>query len=69
MNNTINGLSVALAVYNEESSLAECLDSIKDLAHEIVIVDGNSSDNTVQIAESYGAKVIRESNCQNFHIN
>ena len=69
MNNTINGLSVALAVYNEESSLAECLDSIKDLAHEIVIVDGNSSDNTVQIAESYGAKVIRESNRQNFHIN
>ena len=69
MNNTINGLSVALAVYNEEASLAECLESIKDLAHEIIIVDGNSSDKTVEIAESYGAKVIHESNRQNFHVN
>ncbi len=69
MENTHISLSVALAVYNEETSLAECLDSIKEIATEIVIVDGNSSDKTVEIAESYGAKVIHESNRQNFHIN
>lgn len=69
MENTHISLSVALAVYNEETSLAECLDSIKEIATEIVIVDGDSSDKTVAIAESYGATVIHESNRQNFHIN
>lgn len=62
-------LSVALAVYNEGETLANCLETIKDLAEEIVIVDGSSTDNTVMIAESYGAKVITEPNRTNFHIN
>lgn len=64
-----NKLSVALAVYNEEDNLAACLDSIKSLASEIVIVDGGSLDKTVSIASSYGAKVIVEENRTNFHIN
>ncbi|MBP9669866.1 glycosyltransferase family 2 protein [Candidatus Woesebacteria bacterium] len=62
-------LSVALAVYNEAENLAACLDSIKSLASEIVIVDGGSSDKTRDIAASYGAKVIVEENRTNFHIN
>jgi glycosyltransferase involved in cell wall biosynthesis len=62
-------LSVALAVYNESENLKACLDSIKALAQEIVIVDGGSSDTTRDIAESYGAKVIVEENRTNFHIN
>ncbi len=62
-------LSVALAVYNEESTLAACLETIQALASEIVIVDGASTDNTVQIAKSFGARVIAEPNRQNFHIN
>lgn len=62
-------LSVALAVYNEESTLAACLDTIKDLADEIVIVDGSSTDATARVAAGYGAKVIKESNKTNFHIN
>lgn len=62
-------LSVALAVYNESDNLAACLDSIKDIASEIVIVDGNSTDNTREIAASYGAKVLVEENRSNFHIN
>lgn len=62
-------LSVALAVYNEEANLAACLDSVKDLAGEIVIVDGTSSDRTVEIAKRYGAKVLVEENRSNFHIN
>lgn len=62
-------LSVALAVYNEESNLAACLDSIKELAGEIVIVDGHSSDQTVAIAQKFGATVISEENRTNFHIN
>ena len=62
-------LSVALAVYNEEENLGACLETIKDIADEIVIVDGTSSDRTVEIAKSYGATVIVEENRTNFHIN
>lgn len=62
-------LSVALAVYNEQDNLGPCLDSIKSLASEIVIVDGGSSDQTQAIAQSFGAKVIVEENRANFHIN
>jgi glycosyltransferase involved in cell wall biosynthesis len=62
-------LSVALAVYNEGENLGPCLESVKSLASEIVIVDGQSSDKTVSIAESYGAKVLSEENRTNFHIN
>lgn len=64
-----NNLSVALAVYNEEANLAACLDSVKELSSEIVIVDGNSTDRTVEIAKQYDAKVISETNKKNFHIN
>jgi glycosyltransferase involved in cell wall biosynthesis len=62
-------LSVAIATYNEEENLAACLDSVKELADEIVIVDGTSSDKTVEIAKSYGAKFLVKDNPQMFHIN
>ena len=62
-------LSVALAVYNEEDNLAACLETIKDIADEIVVVDGNSKDKTAEIAEHYHAKVIKVENKANFHIN
>jgi glycosyltransferase involved in cell wall biosynthesis len=62
-------LSVALATYNEEKNLAACLDSVKGLADEIVIVDGSSSDKTVKIAKKYDAKVKITTNKPNFHIN
>lgn len=69
MENKAVKLSVALAVYNEEANLAACLESIKGLADEIVIVDGTSVDSTVEIAKRYGAKVMVEENRPNFHIN
>lgn len=64
-----NTLSVVLAVYNEEKNLPGCLESIKDLTDEIVIVDGGSSDKTVDIANKYNAKVIKTDNPPIFHIN
>jgi len=62
-------LSVVLAVHNEEKSIGSCLDSIKEIADEIVVVDGDSTDRTREIAESFGARVIKTSNPKIFHIN
>ncbi len=62
-------ISVVLATYNEEKNLPACLDSVKNFADEIVIVDGTSSDNTVEIAKRYKARVKIVENLQNFHIN
>lgn len=62
-------LSVVLATYNEEKNLVDCLSSVKDIASEIIIVDGSSQDKTVEIAKSFGAKVIITSNPPIFHIN
>ena len=62
-------LSVALATYNEERCLADCLKSVKDLADEIVVVDGSSIDKTVEIARGFGAKVIIATNKPIFHLN
>lgn len=62
-------LSVVLAVFNEEANLEECLESVKEIADEIVIVDGGSTDKTVDIAKSFKAKVIQTDNPPVFHIN
>ncbi len=61
-------LSVTLATFNEERFLDRTLAAIKDLADEIVIVDGNSSDKTVEIAKKYKAKIFEVPNDPiNFH--
>ncbi len=64
-----NKISVVLATYNEESNITECLQSVKDLADEVVVIDGSSSDATVQIARSFGARLIITDNPKIFHIN
>ncbi len=60
-------ISAALATYNEEKNIAGCLKSVQGLVDEIVIVDGNSSDKTVEIARSFGAKVTQVTNDPMFH--
>lgn len=55
-------LSLVLAVYNEEKNIGRCLESARELADEIVMVDGQSSDNTLQIAKKYKAKIISTPN-------
>lgn len=62
-------LSVVLAVYNEEDNLPKCLEAVRNLADEIVVVDGGSEDRTVDIARKFGAKIIQTTNPPNFHIN
>ncbi|HLC40446.1 MAG TPA: glycosyltransferase [Methylomirabilota bacterium] len=50
-------LSLCMIVRNEEAMLPGCLDSVRDLVDEIVVVDTGSSDRTVKLAESYRATV------------
>ena len=51
-------LTVIVLTLNEEVNLPDCLAGVKPLAAEVVVVDSGSNDRTVEIAESYGAKVV-----------
>ena len=50
-------LSLCIATFNEEKNIHYPLDSAIDLVDEVVIVDGGSTDRTVEVAKSYGKKV------------
>lgn len=52
-------LSVVVITYNETLQIGRCLDSVKDVADELIVVDSFSTDDTVQIAESKGALVFQ----------
>jgi len=62
-------ISVILATYNEEKNIKDCLEFVKDLADEIVIVDGTSTDKTVEIASRYTKKIFVRENPWMFHKN
>jgi glycosyltransferase involved in cell wall biosynthesis len=53
-------LSVAIISLNEEARISLCLESVRSIAQEIIIVDSGSTDNTIAIAESMGATVFSE---------
>ena len=50
-------LSLCIPTYNEEENLHIAMDSAYDIADEVVIIDGGSTDKTLEIARSYGDKV------------
>lgn len=47
-------ISVVIITYNEEKNIARCLDSVKEIADEIVVLDSFSSDKTQEICISKG---------------
>jgi glycosyltransferase involved in cell wall biosynthesis len=57
-------LSVVIITYNEEANLGRTLESVMPLVcdgkGEIIVVDSGSTDRTVEIAKSFGAKVFVE---------
>ena len=50
-------ISLCMIVRNEAERLARCLESVRDLVDEMVVLDTGSTDETVAIAQSYGATV------------
>lgn len=52
-------LSVTIITFNEEKNIARCIDSVKDVADEIVVVDSFSSDKTPEICAQKGVKFIQ----------
>ena len=52
-------ISAVIITYNEERNIARCLDSLKDVVDEIVIVDSYSSDRTEEICRPYNAVFIK----------
>ena len=73
-------LSVALAIFNEESTITRCIESVYDIADEIIVIDGGSTDETLAILKKLDEgsrtksgmtkiKVFHEENPPMFHIN
>lgn len=50
-------ISLYMIVKDEERDLPQCLESVKDVVDEIVILDTGSTDSTIEIAMRYGAKI------------
>jgi tetratricopeptide (TPR) repeat protein len=53
------GISLCMIVKNEERFLEQCLRSVADVVDEINIVDTGSTDRTIEIAETFGARIER----------
>ncbi len=52
-----SSLSVIVITKNEEANIKECLESVSQIAEEIIIVDSKSTDNTVAIARKFTRKI------------
>jgi glycosyltransferase involved in cell wall biosynthesis len=63
-------LSVIILAKNEEKRIADCINSAKDWAEEIIVIDDESIDETVEIAKNLGAKIfIKKMDIEGKHRN
>ncbi len=56
----MNSLSAVVITWNEENNIGRCIDSLWQVADEIIVLDSYSSDNTIAIAVQKGAIVKQE---------
>lgn len=59
-------ISLCMIVKNEEDVLGRCLDSVRELVDEIIVVDTGSTDRTREIARERGAIVFEFTWCDDF---
>lgn len=65
-----SNISFVILTYNEEKHIARCINSLKTFAKEIWVIDSFSTDKTLEIAESLGAKTVKhpfENQAQQFN--
>ncbi|HLD26674.1 MAG TPA: glycosyltransferase family 2 protein [Patescibacteria group bacterium] len=66
-------ISVAIAIHNEEKNIIRCLSSIYNWIDEIVIVDGASTDHTIEVIKQFDVKhkikIFHERHISMFHKN
>ena len=55
-------ISVVIPAYNEENAIANVISEIPTIVNEIVVVNNNSTDATVAVAQAVGATVLTENN-------
>ena len=53
-------ISATIITLNEEDKIRQCLESLRDVADEIIVVDSLSTDNTKLICEEFGVKFIEQ---------
>jgi glycosyltransferase involved in cell wall biosynthesis len=56
----VHPLSVVIITFNEEQNIRRCIESVSNIADEIIVLDSYSTDNTVEIARCLGAVVHQE---------
>ena len=62
----MNKLSVVIITLNEEQKIERCLESIKNIADEIIVVDSFSSDKTEEICMRYNKVVFIKNKFENY---
>src|SRR3989338_8212237 len=63
-------LSIVVLAKNEEKNIHGCLESVYSLADEIIVVDDESTDKTVETAKKFSAKVLhRKMDNEGIHRN
>jgi len=52
----MNKISLVIISYNEERDITRCIESAKDVADEIIVIDSFSTDKTKEICEAYNVR-------------
>jgi glycosyltransferase involved in cell wall biosynthesis len=53
-------LSVVIITFNEEDNIGRCLDSVRGIADDVIVLDSFSEDRTCEIAREKGARVFQQ---------
>lgn len=62
-------VSVVISAFNEEKKLPDCLETVKKIADEIIVINNSSTDSTEKIAKKYTDKVYTRENLAMLNVN